>query len=115
MGILHEALYKSGYTGHYLEQLLALLLFCLFADDTGIFQPKDIFLTLLENHTRPDGSDVGPVLNELFNILATPEKQRPAGTSAQLGAFPYVYGTLLRGRIREDGRASCRERVCPSV
>src|SRR3546814_9777180 len=77
--------------------------------------PKDIFLTLLENHTRPDGSDVGPVLNELFNILETPEKQRPAGTSAQLDAFPYVDGTLLRGRIREDGRASCRERVCPSV
>jgi hypothetical protein len=44
MGKLHDALEESGYVGHDLEQLLVRLLFCLFADDTGIFQPKDIFL-----------------------------------------------------------------------
>ena len=41
MGKLHDALEDAGYTGHDLEQLLVRLLFCLFADDTGIFQPKD--------------------------------------------------------------------------
>ena len=51
MGKLHDALEDSGYVGHDLEQLLVRLLFCLFADDTGVFQPKDIFLQLVENDT----------------------------------------------------------------
>src|SRR3546814_9027269 len=42
MGKLHDALEDAGYTGHDLEQFLVRILFCLFADDTGIFQPKDI-------------------------------------------------------------------------
>jgi hypothetical protein len=37
MGKLHDALKASGYEGHQLEVLLVRLLFCLFADDTGIF------------------------------------------------------------------------------
>jgi len=100
MGKLHDALEDSGYTGHDLEQLLVGLLFCLFADDTGIFQPKDIFLQLLENDTRADGSDTGNVLSELFDILDTPEGGRLAGTSGELDAFPYVNGALFRGRLR---------------
>lgn len=100
MGKLHDALEASGYTGHDLEQLLVRLLFCLFADNTGIFQPKDIFLQLLENDTKADGSDTGNVLSELFDILDTPEGQRLAGTSAELDAFPYVNGALFRGRLR---------------
>ncbi|MFN3457719.1 MAG: DNA methyltransferase [Novosphingobium sp.] len=100
MGKLHDALEASGYTGHDLEQLLVRLLFCLFADNTGIFQPKDIFLQLLENDTKTDGSDTGNVLSELFDILDTPEGQRLAGTSAELDAFPYVNGALFRGRLR---------------
>ncbi len=59
MGRLHDALEASGYTGHDLEQFLVRTLFCLFADNTGIFQPKDIFLQFLENDTTPDGSDMG--------------------------------------------------------
>lgn len=43
MGQLHDALKASGYTGHNLEQFLVRLVFCLFADDTGIFEPRDIF------------------------------------------------------------------------
>jgi hypothetical protein len=100
MGRLHDALEESGYVGHDLEQLLVRLLFCLFADDTGIFQPKDIFLQLLENDTRPDGSDTGTVLAELFDILDTPEGQRLAGTSAEMDAFPYINGGLFAGRLR---------------
>lgn len=100
MGKLHDALEESGYTGHDLEQLLVRLLFCLFADDTGIFQPKDIFLQLLENDTRPDGSDTGRVLSELFDVLDTPEEQRQRGLPGELDAFPYVNGALFRGHLR---------------
>jgi hypothetical protein len=100
MGKLHDALEESGYTGHDLEQLLVRLLFCLFADDTGIFQPKDIFLQLLENDTRPDGSDTGRVLSELFDVLDTPEGQRQRGLPGELDAFPYVNGALFRGHLR---------------
>ncbi|WP_295532126.1 DNA methyltransferase [Novosphingobium sp. Chol11] len=100
MGRLHDSLEDAGYTGHDLEQLLVRLLFCLFADDTGIFQPKDIFLQLIENDTRPDGSDTGRVLGELFDVLDTPEGQRQKGLSGELDAFPYVNGALFRGHLR---------------
>jgi hypothetical protein len=100
MGKLHDALEESGYSGHDLEQLLVRLLFCMFADDTGIFQPKDIFLQLLENDTRPDGSDTGRVLNELFDVLDTPEDKRQSTLSPELNAFPYVNGRLFAGRLR---------------
>ena len=59
MGRIHDALEENGYTGHDLERYLVRLLFCMFADDTGIFQPKDIFLQLIEHDTKPDGSNVG--------------------------------------------------------
>lgn len=100
MGKLHDALHEAGYRGHDLEQLLVRLLFCLFADDTGIFQPKDIFLQLIENDTRPDGSDTGRVLGELFDVLDTPERQRQKGLAGEMDAFPYVNGALFRGHLR---------------
>lgn len=100
MGRLHDALAASGYRGHDLEQLLVRLLFCLFADDTGIFQPKDIFLQLIDNDTRPDGSDVGRTLMELFDLLDTPTGERQAGLSAELNQFDYINGALFRGRLR---------------
>lgn len=55
MGRLHDVLKESGYSGHNLERLLVRLLFCLFADDTGIFEPRDIFLALIEDRTQIDG------------------------------------------------------------
>lgn len=100
MGKLHDALEDAGYTGHDLEQFLVRILFCLFADDTGIFQPKDIFLQLIDNDTRPDGSDSGLVLSQLFDVLDTPENQRQKGLSGELDAFPYVNGQLFAGRLR---------------
>ena len=52
IGRLHDALKVSGYGGHDLEVFLVRTVFCLFADDTGIFEPRDIFLDLLETRTR---------------------------------------------------------------
>ena len=69
VGELHDALAESGYTGHDLEQFLVRIVFCFFADDTGIFEPRDIFLDLLENRTGEDGSDLGGLLAQLFQVL----------------------------------------------
>jgi hypothetical protein len=95
MGRLHDALKASGYSGHALEVLLVRLLFCLFADDTGIFQPAQSFRDLVEERTAPDGSDLGPRLGQLFQVLNTPEQQRNKNLDEQLGQFAYINGKLF--------------------
>ncbi len=100
VGKLHDALEDSGYTGHDLEQFLVRMVFCLFADDTGIFEPRDIFLDLLETRTRPDGSDLGGWLSQLFDVLNTPEDRRQKNLDEDLARFPYVNGDLFRDRLR---------------
>ncbi len=99
MGRLHNALAADGYTGHNLERLLVRLLFILFADDTGIFERKDQFLTLLEQRTGADGRDLGRWLGELFQVLDTPPEKRQRGLDADLAEFPYINGELFRERI----------------
>lgn len=96
VGKLHDALEAAGYTGHDLEQFLVRVVFCLFADDTGIFEPRDIFLDLLESRTREDGSDSGGWLAQLFQVLNTPDDKRPKNLDADLSEFPYVNGDLFR-------------------
>ena len=96
VGDLHDALAASGYTGHDLEQFLVRIVFCFFADDTGIFEPRDIFLDLLENRTREDGSDLGGWLAQLFQVLNTPEDRRSKTLDEDLARFPYVNGDLFR-------------------
>ena len=99
MGKLHDALKASGYTGYPLEALLVRLLFCLFADDTGIFEPKDIFLQLVEERTAENGSDVGRWLNDLFDTLDKPESARQLTLDPELQKFPYINGLLFSGRL----------------
>ena len=95
MGKLHDALEASGYDSHPLEVLLVRLLFCLFADDTGIFQPAQSFRAWVEERTAADGSDLGPQLAHLFQVLNTAEDKRPSTLDEQLRAFPYVNGALF--------------------
>ena len=90
VGRLHEALDAAGYRGHDLERFLVRIVFCLFADDTGIFEPRDIFFDLLDNRTAADGSDTGRGLAELFQVLNTPEARRQATLDEDLARFPYV-------------------------
>ena len=99
MGKLHDALKASGYVGHDLEMFLVRTVFCLFADDTGIFEPRDIFLDLLETRTREDGSDLGGWLARLFQVLNTPVEQRQAILDEDLARFPYVNGDLFRTQL----------------
>jgi len=95
MGRLHDALKASGYDGHPLEVLLVRLLFCLFADDTGIFQPAQAFRAWVEERTAADGSDLGPQLAQLFQVLNTPDDKRSTALDEQVRAFPYVNGQLF--------------------
>lgn len=100
MGELHDALKASGYEGHELEQLLVRLIFCLFADDTGIFEPRGIFLELVEQRTAEDGSDIGLWLSQLFDVLDTPIERRQRKLDEDLQQFPYVNGDLFHERLR---------------
>ena len=90
---------ESGYAGHDLEQFLVRIVFCFFADDTGIFEPRDIFLDLLENRTREDGSDLGGWLEQLFQVLNTPVDGRSRHLDEDLARFPYVNGDLFHERL----------------
>ncbi len=99
MGKLHDMLKDAGYSGHELELLLVRLLFCLFADDTGIFQEKDRFRFYLEERTKEDGSDLGPRLIHLFQILNTPHEKRQKNLDEALAQFPYINGSLFADMI----------------
>jgi len=99
MGKLHDALKDSGYTGHDLERLLVRLLFCLFADDTGIFEPRGIFDALIRERTREDGSDTGQWLSSLFEVLNTAEDRRQRALDEDLKQFAYINGDLFSERL----------------
>lgn len=94
MGKLHDQLEDSGYEGHPLEVFLVRLLFCLFADDTGIFE-KDTFKEFIEVKTNEDGSDLGTWLAQYFQVLNTPSNKRLKNLDEHLAAFPYVNGKLF--------------------
>ncbi|MEO5631780.1 MAG: DNA methyltransferase [Nitrospiraceae bacterium] len=95
---LHDELERGGLTGTDLERLLVRLLFCLFAEDTGIFEPN-AFQLFIRNQTREDGSDLGARLNELFDILNTAPERRPRNLHEDLALFPYVNGQLFGERL----------------
>ncbi|MFZ3217688.1 MAG: DNA methyltransferase [Candidatus Acidiferrales bacterium] len=94
MGRLHDALEVGGYSGHQLERFLVRILFCLFADDTGIFERESFKLYVL-NRTAEDGSDLGLHLARLFDVLNTPPERRQKNLDETLAAFAYVNGELF--------------------
>ena len=80
---------------HALNIFLTRLLFCFYAEDTGIFKP-DQFHDVIDGTTNIDGSDVDSVLYELFDILNLPESSAERDTKpTHLSAFPYVNGSLF--------------------
>ncbi len=98
MGKLHDKLKAIGYTGHHLELYLVRLLFCLFADDTNIFE-KGILNDYLELKTNEDGSDLARAIAELFQILNTAPDNRFKNIDEGLAAFPYVNGKLFEENL----------------
>ena len=67
LGKLHDLMKASGYSGHALEVLLVRILFCLFAEDNGIFDRQQ-FREWIEQRVAEDGSDFGPLLAQLFQV-----------------------------------------------
>lgn len=98
MGELHDKLKEIGYTGYDLEVFLVRLLFCLFADDTGIFE-KNLFRDYIEEETREDGYDLGFYLAGLFETLNTPVENRAKNINEILNKFPYINGGLFSERL----------------
>ncbi|MHB9294605.1 hypothetical protein PilKf_00329 [Pillotina sp. SPG140] len=99
MSLLHNCFAESGYTGHDLEVCLVRLLFCLFADDTGIFEPKQLF-TYLKQRTHSDGSDLALHIGKIFDVLNTQQDKRLTTLDEQLNRFPYIDGGLFAERIK---------------
>lgn len=95
MGKLHDRLKEIGYDGHPLEVYLVRLLFCLFAEDTTIFN-KQQFQDYITHRTHEDGSDLAPKLQELFQVLDTANSKRFKNIDEDLDAFPYVNGKLFQ-------------------
>jgi len=94
--LVHENpnIYADG--GHNLNIFLSRILFCFFAEDTGIFDEDSIFTNTLAQHTKKDGSDVNLFLDRLFRKLRTEfDKEAPA----YLTSFPYVNGGLFKDSI----------------
>jgi hypothetical protein len=94
LGKLHDQFKTTGYDGHALEILLVRTLFCLFAEDTALFERRS-FQDYLEQRTSEDGSDLVMHLAQLFQILDTPPEKRLKTLDEQLAAFPYVNGQLF--------------------
>lgn len=99
MSRLHKLLEDDGYIGHDLELLLVRLMFCVFADDTGIFE-ADNFLRYIQDRTADDGSDLGAKLVHIFEVLDTPKDRRQKSLDEELQALPYVNGQLFSKVIR---------------
>ncbi len=99
LGKLHDALEAGGYQGHDLEQFLVRILFCLFAEDTEIFELK-AFQLYIENHSREDGSDLGLRLGHLFEVLNSPPDKRQKNLAEELAQFPYINGELFAERLQ---------------
>lgn len=85
---------------HALNVFLTRLLFCLFAEDTGIFPQKSQFTSAIKSVTSDDGSDLDQFLRDLFLILNSPEGSEVRTRRPQhLTEFPYVNGGLFESDV----------------
>lgn len=100
LGDLYDALLKNGYDEHANRLFLVRVMFLCYAEDIGIFD-KDHFRWCLEQKTNVDGSDVGRFLDELFDILNTPEDKRQRNLDEDLKKLPYVNGSVFAVPIQK--------------
>lgn len=80
---------------HALNVFLTRLLFCFFAEDTGIFE-KGQFTSAVKSYTAEDGSDLDQFLTDLFAVMnSKPNSKLRLSVPIHLAAFPYVNGGLF--------------------
>lgn len=83
---------------HDLNVFLSRLLFCLFAEDTNIFE-DNLFSNSIDSHTAKDGSDTHTYLARVFDVLNLPEGNERNNLPEHLQKFPYVNGGLFSDTI----------------
>ncbi|OGL21560.1 hypothetical protein A2707_06010 [Candidatus Saccharibacteria bacterium RIFCSPHIGHO2_01_FULL_45_15] len=110
MAKLHNQLHDDNYTGHDLELLLVRLVFCMFADDSGIFD-QNVMLEYLQNRTNDDGSDLGSRLVDIFQTIDTPLQNRQTSLDEAIASLPYVNGGLFAESIRTPHFSGAMRRV----
>lgn len=98
MARLHDKLKANRYDGHQLEVYLVRILFCLFADHTGIFFKRQFYKYVLDS--KADGSDLAGRMTTLFEVLNTPNTERMPNLPGELANFPYVNGGLFQEPLR---------------
>lgn len=80
---------------HGLNILLSRLLFCFFAEDTGIFETQGMFTDAVANNTAENGSDLHSFFKDLFAKLNSRKSDFPNSVKH----FPYVNGGLFKDEI----------------
>ena len=99
MGQLYDAAEAAGYKDHEANVLLTRLLFLMFGDDTAMWA-RGLFYSFVHDRTSDDASDLGAQLAMLFQVLNTPEAERPKNLDQTLVDFPYVNGGLFSENLR---------------
>ncbi len=96
MAKLYDQVVKDnpGFKEHDLNIFFARLLFCFFAEDTGMF-PSSFFMEHISSHTQKDGSDLDKYIDSIFDAL---NMKSDAKQPAYLKDFPYVNGGLFKDK-----------------
>jgi type I restriction-modification system DNA methylase subunit len=98
LGSLYDAMKEGGYPDHDLQEFLVRIMFCLFAEDTGVFEPES-FTDLITERTAEDGSNLGVTLNYAFETLNKELERRQKALEEHLAILPYVNGKLFERRL----------------
>ena len=93
---LHEEILNDNYDEHSLELFMVRILFCLYAEDTAIFKPKQ-FKKLIEKPN--EAFRVGEDIQLLFRVLDQKVEDRQSNLPPEFKEFPYVNGALFREHI----------------
>jgi hypothetical protein len=90
-----------------LNHFFARLIFCFFAEDTGIFNGNALFTETLRQMSDPSGENTDFVLSEVFRAMDVPMKEREAAKLRPwAGQFPYVNGGLFGSSGSRDARST---------
>ncbi|MGO4531984.1 class I SAM-dependent DNA methyltransferase [Paenibacillus sp. 2TAF8] len=83
-----------------MNHFMARLIFCFFAENTGIFREMRLFTNTIERMSTHDASNMHEVISEIFRAMNTRDSNR---TNAKLprwaDTFPYVNGGLFSGSV----------------
>lgn len=89
---------RDPQTVHALNVFMSRLLFCFFAEDTGLFPEDNLFTNTLKTHTKDDGSDLGEFIDRAFFAMSTNDQAARSALPKLYQVFPYVNGGLFRDR-----------------